>query len=175
MGGASSYSTQFLSHSSPRGPPPGMVSSRPGLPPTSTGLYPSHPAQTQKMSQHGSYPGGQQGLKRSFHSEVRGSRVHILHTLPVIIGSAKYNRKQLQHFNLLSIFPGFSSAAVWFLWHVRVSHPAFAVPHRPSTAMRPFTFLPNQSDASHEPVPLWISQFSTVSPWSRSAQSSTVL
>ncbi|XP_056874941.1 zinc finger MIZ domain-containing protein 2 isoform X1 [Takifugu flavidus] len=69
MGGASSYSTQFLSHSSPRGPPPGMVSSRPGLPPTSTGLYPSHPAQTQKMSQHGGYPGGQQGLKRSFHSE----------------------------------------------------------------------------------------------------------
>lgn len=72
MGGASSYSTQFLSHSSPRGPPPGMVSSRPGLPPTSTGLYPSHPAQTQKMSQHGGYPGGQQGLKRSFHSEVGG-------------------------------------------------------------------------------------------------------
>lgn len=80
MGGASSYSTQFLSHSSPRGPPPGMVSSRPGLPPTSTGLYPSHPAQTQKMSQHGGYPGGQQGLKRSFHSEVRRGRVHILHT-----------------------------------------------------------------------------------------------
>lgn len=70
MGGASSYSTQFLSHSSPRGPPPGMVSSRPGPPPTSGGLYPSHPAQTQKMSQHGGYPGGQQGLKRPFHSEV---------------------------------------------------------------------------------------------------------
>uniref|UniRef100_H3D7R3 Zinc finger MIZ-type containing 2 n=1 Tax=Tetraodon nigroviridis TaxID=99883 RepID=H3D7R3_TETNG len=64
MGGASSYSTQFLSHSNPRCPPSG-----PGLPPTSTGLYPSHPAQTQKMSQHGGYPGGQQGLKRSFHSE----------------------------------------------------------------------------------------------------------
>lgn len=80
MGGASSYSTQFLSHSSPRGPPPGMVSSRPGLPPTSTGLYPSHPAQTQKMSQHGGYPGGQQGLKRSFHSEVGGgSCSHITH------------------------------------------------------------------------------------------------
>lgn len=70
MGGASSYSTQFLSHSSPRGPPPGMVSSRPGPPPTTGGLYPSHPAQTQKMSQHGGYPGAQQGLKRAFHSEV---------------------------------------------------------------------------------------------------------
>lgn len=70
MGGASSYSTQFLPHSGPRGPPPGMVSSRAGLPPTNAGLYPSHPAQSQKMSQHGGYPGGQQGLKRSFHSEV---------------------------------------------------------------------------------------------------------
>ncbi|XP_075885825.1 zinc finger MIZ domain-containing protein 2-like isoform X2 [Nelusetta ayraudi] len=69
MGGASSYSTQFLSHSSPRGPPPGMVSPRPGPPPNSGGLYPSHPAQTQKMSQHGGYPGGQHGLKRPFHSE----------------------------------------------------------------------------------------------------------
>lgn len=70
MGGASSYSTQFLPHSGPRGPPPGMVTSRAGLPPTNAGLYPSHPAQSQKMSQHGGYPGGQQGLKRSFHSEV---------------------------------------------------------------------------------------------------------
>uniref|UniRef100_A0A8C4DTX4 SP-RING-type domain-containing protein n=1 Tax=Dicentrarchus labrax TaxID=13489 RepID=A0A8C4DTX4_DICLA len=69
MGGASSYSTQFLSHSGPRGPPPGMVSSRPGPPPTAGGLYPSHPAQAQKMPQHGGYPGGQQGLKRPFHSE----------------------------------------------------------------------------------------------------------
>uniref|UniRef100_A0A3B4Y2U5 Zinc finger MIZ-type containing 2 n=1 Tax=Seriola lalandi dorsalis TaxID=1841481 RepID=A0A3B4Y2U5_SERLL len=73
MGGASSYSTQFLSHSGPRGPPGmnpgGMVPSRPGPPPSSGGLYPSHPAQTQKMAQHGGYPGGQQGLKRPFHSE----------------------------------------------------------------------------------------------------------
>lgn len=76
MGGASSYSTQFLSHSSPRGPPPGMVSPRPGPPPTSGGLYPSHPAQTQKMSQHGGYPGGQQGLKRPFHSEVSEKLAH---------------------------------------------------------------------------------------------------
>uniref|UniRef100_A0A8C3A9X7 SP-RING-type domain-containing protein n=1 Tax=Cyclopterus lumpus TaxID=8103 RepID=A0A8C3A9X7_CYCLU len=68
MGGASSYSTQFLSHAGPRGPP-GMVSSRPGPPPSSGGLYPTHPAQAQKMPQHGGYPGPQQGLKRSFHSE----------------------------------------------------------------------------------------------------------
>ncbi|KAI3362465.1 hypothetical protein L3Q82_012756 [Scortum barcoo] len=68
MGGASSYSTQFLSHSGPRGPP-GMVSSRPGPPPSTGGLYPSHPAQAQKMPPHGGYPGGQQGLKRPFHSE----------------------------------------------------------------------------------------------------------
>ncbi|XP_056287903.1 zinc finger MIZ domain-containing protein 2 [Pseudoliparis swirei] len=68
MGGASSYSTQFLSHAGPRGPP-GMVSSRPGPPPSSGGLYPTHPAQAQKMPQHGGYPGPQQGLKRPFHSE----------------------------------------------------------------------------------------------------------
>ncbi|XP_065821371.1 zinc finger MIZ domain-containing protein 2 isoform X1 [Labrus bergylta] len=69
MGGASSYSTQFLSHSGPRGPP-GMVSSRTGPPPSSGGMYPSHPAQGQKMPQHGGgYPGGHQGLKRPFHSE----------------------------------------------------------------------------------------------------------
>ncbi|XP_078127133.1 zinc finger MIZ domain-containing protein 2 isoform X1 [Sander vitreus] len=68
MGGASSYSTQFLSHAGPRGPP-GMVSSRPGPPPPGGGLYPSHPAQAQKMAQHGGYPGQQQGLKRPFHSE----------------------------------------------------------------------------------------------------------
>nr|XP_046231777.1 zinc finger MIZ domain-containing protein 2 isoform X3 [Scatophagus argus] len=69
MGGASAYGTQFLSHSGPRGPPPGMVSSRPGPPPTTGGMYPSHPGQTQKMPQHGGYPGGPQGLKRPFHSE----------------------------------------------------------------------------------------------------------
>lgn len=74
-----------------------------------------------------------------------------------------------------SLFPGFSNAAVWFWWHVRVSYPAFAVPHWSTAAMCPFTFLPIQSDASHGPVPLWISQFSTVPPWSLSAQSSTVL
>ncbi|KAM6902988.1 zinc finger MIZ domain-containing protein 2 [Xenentodon cancila] len=73
MGGASSYSTQFLSHSGPRGPlgmnPGGMVPSRPGPPPSSGGLYPSHPAQAQRMPLHGGYPGVQQGLKRPFHSE----------------------------------------------------------------------------------------------------------
>uniref|UniRef100_A0AAQ5XIG6 SP-RING-type domain-containing protein n=1 Tax=Amphiprion ocellaris TaxID=80972 RepID=A0AAQ5XIG6_AMPOC len=73
MGGATSYSTQFLSHPGPRGPPGmnpgGMVPSRPGPPPSTAGLYPSHPAQTQRMPQHGGYPGGQQGLKRPFHSE----------------------------------------------------------------------------------------------------------
>ncbi|XP_068429913.1 zinc finger MIZ domain-containing protein 2 isoform X4 [Clinocottus analis] len=68
MGGASSYSTQFLSHAGPRGPP-GMVSNRPGPPPSSGGLYPTHPSQAQKMPQHGGYPGPQQGLKRPFHSE----------------------------------------------------------------------------------------------------------
>lgn len=78
MSGASSYGTQFLSHSGPRGPqgmnPGGMVPSRPGLPPSSGGLYASHPAQTQRMPQHGGYPGGQQGLKRPFHSEVGNDR-----------------------------------------------------------------------------------------------------
>uniref|UniRef100_A0A1A8F6R6 Zinc finger, MIZ-type containing 2 n=2 Tax=Nothobranchius korthausae TaxID=1143690 RepID=A0A1A8F6R6_9TELE len=73
MGGASSYGTQFLSHSGPRGPPGmnpgGMVPSRPGPPPSTGGLYSSHPAQAQRMPQHGGYPGGQQGLKRPFHSE----------------------------------------------------------------------------------------------------------
>ena len=74
MGGASTYSTQFLSHSGPRGPqmmnPGGMVPSRPGLPPSAGGLYASHAAQAQKMAQHVGYPGGQQGLKRPYHSEV---------------------------------------------------------------------------------------------------------
>ncbi|XP_062268530.1 zinc finger MIZ domain-containing protein 2 isoform X4 [Platichthys flesus] len=73
MGGASTYSTQFLSHSGPRGPqvmnPGGMVPSRPGLPPSAGGLYASHAAQAQKMAQHVGYPGGQQGLKRPYHSE----------------------------------------------------------------------------------------------------------
>ncbi|XP_035996483.1 zinc finger MIZ domain-containing protein 2 isoform X1 [Fundulus heteroclitus] len=73
MGGASPYSNQFLSHSGPRGPPGmnhgGMVPLRPGLPPSTGGLYPSHPAQAQRMPQHGSFSGGQQGLKRPFHSE----------------------------------------------------------------------------------------------------------
>ncbi|KAK1883892.1 Zinc finger MIZ domain containing protein 2, partial [Dissostichus eleginoides] len=68
MGGASSYSTQFLSHAGPRGPP-GMVSSRPGPPPSTAGLYPTHPHQAHKMPQHGGYPGPQQGLKRPYHSE----------------------------------------------------------------------------------------------------------
>lgn len=181
MGGASSYSTQFLSHSSPRGPPPGMVSSRPGLPPTSTGLYPSHPAQTQKMSQHGGYPGGQQGLKRSFHSEVRGGgHVYISHAPPMYTSTSHHCISKVEQEAMSTIqssvhFPGFCSAAVWFGWHVRVSEPAFAVPHWSAAALCPFTFLPNQSDASHGPVPLWLSQFSTVPPWSCSAQSSTIL
>lgn len=74
MGGASSYSTQFLSHTGPRGPPGmtpgGMLPSRHGHPPSTGGLYTSHHAQMQKMPQHGGYSGGQQGLKRPFHSEV---------------------------------------------------------------------------------------------------------
>lgn len=82
MGGASSYSTQFLSHSGPRGPPGmnpgGMVPSRPGPPPSAGSLYPSHPAQTQKMGQHGGYPGGQQGLKRPFHSEVSDGNISFI-------------------------------------------------------------------------------------------------
>lgn len=76
MGGASPYSNQFLSHSGPRGPPGmnhgGMVPLRPGLPPSTGGLYPSHPAQAQRMPQHTGFSGGQQGLKRPFHSEVSG-------------------------------------------------------------------------------------------------------
>uniref|UniRef100_I3K027 Zinc finger MIZ-type containing 2 n=1 Tax=Oreochromis niloticus TaxID=8128 RepID=I3K027_ORENI len=73
LGGASSYSTQFLSHAGPRGPPGmnpgGMISSRSGLPPSTGGLYPSHPAHIQRIPHQGGYPGGQQGLKRPFHSE----------------------------------------------------------------------------------------------------------
>ncbi|XP_035485874.1 zinc finger MIZ domain-containing protein 2-like isoform X1 [Scophthalmus maximus] len=73
MCGASTYSTQFLSHSGPRGTPvmnpAGMVHSRIGTPLSTGGLYASHPAQAQKMVQHGGYSGGQQGLKRPFHSE----------------------------------------------------------------------------------------------------------
>uniref|UniRef100_A0AAV2IS61 SP-RING-type domain-containing protein n=1 Tax=Knipowitschia caucasica TaxID=637954 RepID=A0AAV2IS61_KNICA len=67
MGGPS-YSTQFLSHSGPRGPPAmnpgGMGANRHGS------LYPPHPSQMQKIPPHGNYSGGQQGLKRPFHSEV---------------------------------------------------------------------------------------------------------
>ncbi|XP_063333838.1 zinc finger MIZ domain-containing protein 2 isoform X1 [Pelmatolapia mariae] len=73
LGGTSSYSTQFLSHAGPRGPPGmnpgGMISSRSGLPPSTGGLYPSHPAHIQRIPHQGGYPGGQQGLKRPFHSE----------------------------------------------------------------------------------------------------------
>ncbi|XP_072310349.1 zinc finger MIZ domain-containing protein 2 isoform X1 [Eucyclogobius newberryi] len=68
MGGASSYSTQFLSHSGPRGPPGmnpgGMGPNRHGHSPSIGGLYPSHHAQMQKMPPHGNY--SQQGLKRPF-------------------------------------------------------------------------------------------------------------
>lgn len=71
MGGASSYSTQFLSHSGPRGSlginPGGMGTTRHVHSPGS--LYPSHHPQVQKMPPHGSYSGGQQGLKRPFQSE----------------------------------------------------------------------------------------------------------
>ncbi|XP_019711990.1 zinc finger MIZ domain-containing protein 2 isoform X3 [Hippocampus comes] len=82
MGGPSSYSPQFMSHGGPRGPPAmnqgGMVSSRSGLAPPSTGgLYPSHPGHTQKMhgggGAGGGYPGGTQGLKRTFHPEFGGN------------------------------------------------------------------------------------------------------
>uniref|UniRef100_A0A8C5EZJ1 Zinc finger MIZ domain-containing protein 2-like n=1 Tax=Gouania willdenowi TaxID=441366 RepID=A0A8C5EZJ1_GOUWI len=78
MGGPSSYSTQFLAHSGPRGPPGmnpggmnpgGMVPPRPGPPPSSAGLYPSHPVPSQRTPQHGGYPASQQGVKRPFHSE----------------------------------------------------------------------------------------------------------
>lgn len=94
MGGASSYSTQFLSHSGPRGPP-GMVSSRAGPPPSTGGLYPAHPAQTQKMPQHGGYPGGQQGLKRPFHSEV--SEVTNIRLFPSTGVVSSSDRKHTAH------------------------------------------------------------------------------
>uniref|UniRef100_A0A3P8VKV3 Zinc finger, MIZ-type containing 2 n=1 Tax=Cynoglossus semilaevis TaxID=244447 RepID=A0A3P8VKV3_CYNSE len=73
VSGSPPYSTQFLSHSGPRGPsamnPTGMVPSRPGPPPSSVGMYPTHPAQIQKMAQHGGYPSGPHVLKRPFPSE----------------------------------------------------------------------------------------------------------
>uniref|UniRef100_A0A8C2BLV4 Zinc finger, MIZ-type containing 2 n=2 Tax=Cyprinus carpio TaxID=7962 RepID=A0A8C2BLV4_CYPCA len=74
MGGASSYNTQFLSHSGPRGPPgmapSGMVGSRP------PSMGPMYPQQGQRLPQHPVYPGGQQGpprhqqgLKRPYNSD----------------------------------------------------------------------------------------------------------
>lgn len=77
MGGASSYNTQFLSHSGPRGPPgmapSGMVGSRP------PSMGPMYPQQGQRLPQHPVYPGGQQGpprhqqgLKRPYNSDVSG-------------------------------------------------------------------------------------------------------
>uniref|UniRef100_A0A8B9KV86 Zinc finger, MIZ-type containing 2 n=1 Tax=Astyanax mexicanus TaxID=7994 RepID=A0A8B9KV86_ASTMX len=75
MGGASSYNTQFLSHSGPRGPPAmapsGMVGSRP------PSMGPMYASQGQRLPQHSGYPGGQQGppprhqqgLKRPYNSE----------------------------------------------------------------------------------------------------------
>uniref|UniRef100_A0A8C2FRK2 Zinc finger, MIZ-type containing 2 n=1 Tax=Cyprinus carpio TaxID=7962 RepID=A0A8C2FRK2_CYPCA len=77
MGGASSYNTQFLSHSGPRGPPgmapSGMVGSRP------PSMGPMYPQQGQRLQQHPVYPGGQQGpprhqqgLKRPYNSDVSG-------------------------------------------------------------------------------------------------------
>ncbi|KAL2099794.1 hypothetical protein ACEWY4_004188 [Coilia grayii] len=75
MGGASSYNTQFLSHSGPRGPPGmgpgGMVGARP---PSMGPMY--GPAQGQRMPQHPGYPSAQQGpprhqqgLKRPYSSD----------------------------------------------------------------------------------------------------------
>ncbi|XP_076140152.1 zinc finger MIZ domain-containing protein 2 isoform X2 [Alosa pseudoharengus] len=80
MGGASSYNTQFLSHSGPRGPPGmgpggmgpgGMVGAR--GPPSMGPMY--GPAQGQRMPQHPGYAGQpgpprhQQGLKRPYNSD----------------------------------------------------------------------------------------------------------
>ncbi|XP_054612532.1 zinc finger MIZ domain-containing protein 2-like isoform X3 [Dunckerocampus dactyliophorus] len=94
MGGASAYSTQFLSHSGPRGPPGmnpgGMIPARPGpQPPSSGGLYPPHPGPTQKM--HGGYPGAPQGLKRTFHSESFPTQ----HFAPA--GMSSYPQQPLQY------------------------------------------------------------------------------
>ncbi|XP_036382635.1 zinc finger MIZ domain-containing protein 2-like [Megalops cyprinoides] len=74
MGGASSYNSQFLPQSGPRGPPgmapTGMVASRPPA------MGPMYSTQGQRMPQHPGYAGGhqgpprpQQGLKRSYNSE----------------------------------------------------------------------------------------------------------
>lgn len=83
MGGASSYNTQFLSHTGPRGPPgmapSGMVGSRP------PSMAPMYATQGQRLSQHSGYPGGQQGppvrhqqgLKRPYNSEVSKEMLHI--------------------------------------------------------------------------------------------------
>ncbi|XP_015221294.1 zinc finger MIZ domain-containing protein 2 isoform X2 [Lepisosteus oculatus] len=74
MGGASSYNSQFLPHSGPRGPP-GMTATGmgPSRPPSMAPLYNS---QGQRLPQHPGYPGGpqgpprpQQGLKRPYNSE----------------------------------------------------------------------------------------------------------
>ncbi|KAJ8379264.1 hypothetical protein SKAU_G00000420 [Synaphobranchus kaupii] len=74
MGGASSYNSQFMPQSGPRGPPgmapTGMVPSRP------PSMGPMYTTQGQRLPQHPGYPVGhqgpprpQQGLKRSYNSE----------------------------------------------------------------------------------------------------------
>ncbi|XP_061118231.1 zinc finger MIZ domain-containing protein 2 isoform X2 [Conger conger] len=74
MGGASSYNSQFLPPSGPRGPPgmapTGMVPSRP------PSMGPMYSTQAQRLPQHQGYPGGQQGpprpqqgLKRPYNPE----------------------------------------------------------------------------------------------------------
>ncbi|KAJ8263574.1 hypothetical protein COCON_G00160310 [Conger conger] len=74
QGGASSYGSQFMPQSGPRGPPgmapTGMVPSRP------PSMGPMYSTQGQRLPQHPGYAGGhqgaprpQQGLKRSYNSE----------------------------------------------------------------------------------------------------------
>ncbi|XP_041088186.1 zinc finger MIZ domain-containing protein 2-like isoform X5 [Polyodon spathula] len=87
MGGPSSYSSQFMPHSGPRGPP-GMVGGVGHASMAAMGMGPSRPpsmgpmyaaAQGQRLPQHPGYPGppqgqqmgprGQQGLKRTYSAE----------------------------------------------------------------------------------------------------------
>ncbi|XP_058875506.1 LOW QUALITY PROTEIN: zinc finger MIZ domain-containing protein 2 [Acipenser ruthenus] len=87
MGGPSSYSSQFMPHSGPRGPP-GMAGGMGHAGMAAMGMGPSRPpsmgpmyaaAQGQRLPQHPGYPGppqgqqmgprGQQGLKRTYSTE----------------------------------------------------------------------------------------------------------
>ncbi|KTF92714.1 hypothetical protein cypCar_00034066 [Cyprinus carpio] len=129
MGGASSYNTQFLSHSGPRGPPgmapSGMVGSRP------PSMGPMYPQQGQRLPQHPVYPGGQQGpprhqqgLKRPYNSDQAdqfNGQGNSHNSLPSGVTGAGYNT--------------FNQAAVNGVGVLSRMHPGRAMPGYPSSPL----------------------------------------